>query len=199
MKHCTSAVAIAAAILIDGQADTLSFDFEDPRGVSNVAFNLDAPLALESIEGTAKGFSGSVNADPTDLTTAIGKIVVATKSLAAPNPLMRMHLLSKDWLDARSDPEITSEIRKVTGVRKKGANSSEVVVSGAFSLNGITKEIILQKRTSSTCLASWPSPATASFRETFLSFGRISKSDEVILASGQGNSWTRFPMKLRFR
>ena len=140
MKRCASAVAIAAAILIDGQADTLSFDFEDPRGVSNVAFSLDAPL--ESIKGTAKGLAGLVTVDPTDLTTATGKIVVATKSLVVPNPLMRMHLLSKDWLNARSNPQITFEIRKITGVRKKSANTSEVVVTGAFSLNGITKEII---------------------------------------------------------
>jgi polyisoprenoid-binding protein YceI len=140
MKRCASAVAIAAAILIDGQADTLSFDFEDPRGVSNVAFSLDAPL--ESIQGTAKGLSGSVNVDPTDLTTATGRIAVATKSLVVPNPLMRMHLLSKDWLNARSNPQITFEIRKVAGVRKKGANTSEVVVTGTFSLNGITKEIV---------------------------------------------------------
>ncbi len=140
MKLGLSAFLIAAAILFEGRAETLSFDFKDPRGVSSIAFSLNAPL--ESIRGTAKGISGSVNVDPANLAAATGKISVATKSLVVPNPLMRMHLLSKDWLNARSNPEITFEIKDVSRVRKTGAHASQVEVNGAFTLNGITKPII---------------------------------------------------------
>jgi len=139
MKIPASLVLIVATVIFDGRAETLSFNFEDPRGVNNVVFNLDAPL--ESIKGTAKAISGSVTVDPENLAKAKGRIVVATKSLVVPNPLMRAHLLSKDWLNAKSHPEISFEIRKVSDVKKKGANVSEVEVTGDFSLNGITKEI----------------------------------------------------------
>ena len=128
------------AAFFDARAESLSFDFKDPRGVSNVAFRLDAPL--ESINGNAKGIAGTVIVDPGDLGTAKGTIVVATKSLVVPNPIMRMHLLSKDWLNARSNPEINFEIQKVGRVTKKGANISEVEVTGAFTLNQVTKEIV---------------------------------------------------------
>jgi polyisoprenoid-binding protein YceI len=55
---------------------------------------------------------------------------------------MRMHLLGKDWLNARSNPEIDFEIKKVGGVTKKSDNTSEVEVTGAFTLNQVTREIV---------------------------------------------------------
>ena len=55
---------------------------------------------------------------------------------------MRMHLLSKDWLNARSNPEISFEIKKVGRVMQKGADASEVEVTGAFTLNRVTAEIV---------------------------------------------------------
>jgi polyisoprenoid-binding protein YceI len=133
-------ILVVVAIFLEARAETLSFDFKDPRGVSNVAFSLDAPL--ESINGTAKRIAGTVIVDPDNLSTAKGKVVIATKSLVVPNPIMRMHLLSKDWLNARSNPEISFEITKVGRVTKKGADASEVEVTGAFTLNQVTKEIV---------------------------------------------------------
>ena len=131
---------VVVAIFFDARGETLSFDFKDPRGVSQVAFRLDAPL--ESISGTAKEVAGTVTVDPDNLSIAKGKIVVTTKSLVVPNPIMRMHLLSKDWLNARSNPEISFEIKKVGRVTQKGADASEVEVTGAFTLNQATKEIV---------------------------------------------------------
>ena len=131
---------VLIAIFFDARAETLKFDLKDPRGVSQIAFRLDAPL--ESINGTAKEIAGTVTVDPENLSTAEGKIVVTTKSLVVPNPIMRMHLLSKDWLNARSNPEISFEIKKVGRATQKGADASEVEVTGAFTLNQVTKEIV---------------------------------------------------------
>ena len=117
MRIPSATFLVVAAIFCHAQAEELSFDFKDPRGVSQVAFSLDAPL--ESINGTAKGIAGTVLVDPDNLSTARGKIVVATKSLVVPNPIMRMHLLSKDWLNARSNPEISFEIKKVGRVTQE--------------------------------------------------------------------------------
>jgi polyisoprenoid-binding protein YceI len=136
----SATLLVVAAIFCHAQAEELSFDFKDPRGVSQVAFSLDAPL--ESINGTARGIAGTVLVDPDNLSTARGKIVVATKSLVVPNPIMRMHLLSKDWLNARSNPEISFEIKKVGRVTKKSADASEVEVTGTFTLSQVTKEVL---------------------------------------------------------
>jgi polyisoprenoid-binding protein YceI len=136
----SATLLVVAAIFCHAQAEELSFDFKDPRGVSQVAFSLDAPL--ESINGTARGIVGTVLVDPDNLSTARGKIVVATKSLVVPNPIMRMHLLSKDWLNARSNPEISFEIKKVGRVTKKSADASEVEVTGTFTLSQVTKEVL---------------------------------------------------------
>ena len=140
MRISSAIILVVVAIFWEARAENLSFDFKDPRGVSNVAFSLDAPL--ESINGTAKGIAGTVIVDLDDLSTAKGKVVIATKSLVVPNPLMRMHLLSKDWLNARSNPEISFEITKVGRVTKTGAHASEVEVTGAFTLNQVTKEVV---------------------------------------------------------
>jgi polyisoprenoid-binding protein YceI len=141
VRHRSAIIlSVIGALFFNARAENLSFDFKDPRGVSQVAFSLDAPL--ESINGTAKGITGIITVDPDDLSTAKGKIVVATKSLVVPNPIMRMHLLSKDWLNARSNPEISFEIKKVGRVTKKGGDASEVEVTGAFTLNQVTKQIV---------------------------------------------------------
>ena len=140
MRIPSATLLVVAAIFCHAQAEELSFDFKDPRGVSQVAFSLDAPL--ESINGTAKGIAGTVLVDPDNLSTARGKIVVATKSLVVPNPIMRMHLLSKDWLNARSNPEISFEIKKVGRVTKKSADASEVEVTGTFTLSQVTKAVL---------------------------------------------------------
>ena len=140
MRIPSATLLVVAAIFCHAQAEELSFDFKDPRGVSQVAFSLDAPL--ESINGTARGIAGTVLVDPDNLSTARGKIVVATKSLVVPNPIMRMHLLSKDWLNARSNSEISFEIKKVGRVTKKSADASEVEVTGTFTLSQVTKEVL---------------------------------------------------------
>ena len=55
-----------------------------------------------------------------------------------------MHLLSKDWLNARSNPEITFEIEEVSRIRKKDENTSRAAVTGAFVLNGTTKRMSVE-------------------------------------------------------
>ena len=144
MKNPAALILLFAVLLTDSQAETLTFDFKDSRGVNNVAFRSDAPL--ESIKGTAKEFSGAITVDPANLSGARGRVAVATKSLIVPNPLMRMHLLSRDWLYAKAHPEISFEIRKVLLVDKESPDTSKVKVTGLFTLNGVSKEITVDAK-----------------------------------------------------
>lgn len=137
MKYAIAAIALSVSCSAFA-ADPLTFDFKDPKGVNNVVFKLDAPL--ESINGTANGISGSVTLDPEKPQQTTGKIVVETKSLTVPNPMMLEHLLGDGWLDAAKYPEISFEVKEILGAKKDG-DSGTADVKGIFTLKGVSKEL----------------------------------------------------------
>lgn len=128
----------AFLLAASAQAETQSFDFKDPKGVNNATFKLDAPL--EAITGTANGISGTVSYDAEKPESLTGKIVVETKSLTIPNPMMTDHMRGADWLDAAKFPEITFEAAKVANVKRDGDNTT-ADVTGKFALHGVTNVI----------------------------------------------------------
>src|SRR5215212_3441023 len=115
-----------------------TFDFKDKKGVNNVIFKTDAPL--ESINGTATGVSGTVTFDPANPAATKGKIVVATESLNVPNSMMRGHLHGDQWLDVKSYPEITFDVKELKNV-KTNADVTKADALGTFTLHGKSKEI----------------------------------------------------------
>ncbi len=136
MKKILVLLAIATSTL--AQAEPLTFDFKDPKGVNNVVFKLDAPL--ESINGTASGISGTVTGDPDKLETITGRIVVAAETLHVPNPMMKEHMHGEKWLDTKANAEIVFDLKSVSNVKRDG-NSGTADVSGTFTLKGISKDV----------------------------------------------------------
>ena len=134
----TTTLALVTAFATAAHAETLTFDFKDPKGVNNVVFELDAPL--EAISGTANGVSGTVTFDPAKPAEASGKIVVTTESLTVPNAMMKEHMLGDQWLNAKAHPEISFAITKISDIEKKG-DKGEAKVTGTFTLNGVSKDI----------------------------------------------------------
>jgi polyisoprenoid-binding protein YceI len=65
-------------------AESLSFDFADPKGVNTITFNLDG--TLESISGNAKGIAGRIKFDPKAPEKTSGTIQVDAASLYVSNP-----------------------------------------------------------------------------------------------------------------
>lgn len=145
MKHTIAVLAAAATTLSAVQAAPITFDFKDPKGVNNVVFKLDAPL--ESINGTASGVSGTVTVDPENPGSATGKIVVTTESLKVANAMMQEHMLGEKWLNAKANPEISFEIKKISDIEKDGTKG-EADVTGIFTLNGVSKEITVEAKVS---------------------------------------------------
>lgn len=143
MKTSALAALFAVAALSPAFAEALTFDFKDPKGVNMVTFKLDAPL--ESISGSANGFSGAVTVDPETFGNFSGKLVVATESLQVPNPLMNGHMHGEKWLDAKKYPEITFEVQKLGKVKKDGASATGEV-TGILTLHGVSKEITVPAR-----------------------------------------------------
>ena len=120
------------------QAEVKTYDFEDPKGVNNVSFLLDAPL--ESISGNAKGVSGIVTFDPTNPNAVSGNITIETASLTATNNKLQEHMLGKGWLDAASHPAITFVAKSISKIEelKDGFNAQ---LTGDFTLKGVAKEL----------------------------------------------------------
>lgn len=141
-KHLVTTLAVFAVAGSAFAAPT-SFDFQDPKGVNNVRFDLDAPL--ESMSGTANGVTGTVVFDPANPAATTGKINVAADSLRLPNSRMQEHLHSAQWIDVATHPEISFEVARLSNVKTSGAETT-AVATGRFTLRGITKEITVPVR-----------------------------------------------------
>ena len=115
-----------------------SFDFKDPKGVNNAVFKLDAPL--EAINGSANGISGTVTYDPAAPSSTKGRIVVAAASLHVPNPMMKGHLHSEQWLDVAKHQKITFEAKSLSNVKTTG-DSTTADVTGTLSIKGVAKQV----------------------------------------------------------
>jgi len=124
-------------------AAPLEFDFKDPKGVNNVVFRLDAPL--ESISGSATGISGKVVFDPANPAATWGRLVVAAETLHVPNPVMKQHLHSAQWMDVAKYPEIVFESAGLEDVQGKGEEVT-ARVRGRLTIRGVTREVVVPVR-----------------------------------------------------
>jgi polyisoprenoid-binding protein YceI len=115
-----------------------SFDFKDPKGVNNAAFKLDAPL--EAIQGSANGIAGLVTFDPEQPALTKGKITVAAASLHVPNPMMKQHLHSSQWMDVAQHSEIVFEARELKNVKTSG-DTTTADATGVLTIKGVAKDI----------------------------------------------------------
>jgi len=138
MKIRTLSLLAIAAIGFSQLAQGIDFDLEDPKGVNNIVFLLDAPL--ESINGTATGITGSVSFDPASPEATTGKVMVAVDSLSVANPKMREHMMGGTWLDQSEYPSITFELMGLSDLSEEG----DVVTGtakGAMTIKGTTMEM----------------------------------------------------------
>lgn len=126
------------AVSAGAQAASQNFDFKDPKGVNNAVFKLDAPL--EAINGSANGISGTVTFDPQNPASTKGRIVVAASSLHVPNPTMKQHLHSDQWMDVSKFPEITFDAKELKNVKTSG-DITTAEANGTLTIRGVAKEV----------------------------------------------------------
>ncbi|MGF1530018.1 MAG: YceI family protein [Puniceicoccaceae bacterium] len=141
MNTKTTHLLLSAGILlgaVSAHGAAVSFNFEDPKGVNNVAFNLDAPL--EAISGTSNGISGTVSFDPQNIGSTAGTIVVDATTIKVPNNTMLEHLHSAGWLDTATHGTITFEATKLKDLKTDGARTTATAI-GTFTLKGVTKDL----------------------------------------------------------
>ena len=104
--------------LYTSHADTIHFDFKDPKNVNNIIFQMDAPL--ESINGSGDGISGSVKFDPEKPNLTKGEITLSAKSLHVGNPVLKEHMHGKDWLNVEKFPSIRFSLNQLNDIKKDG-------------------------------------------------------------------------------
>ena len=133
-------LSVAPGVL---SADSMKFDFRDPKKVNNVVFLMDAPL--ESINGTATGVSGTVSFDPAKPAATTGKIVLATSSLHVDNPVMKKHMLDEGWMHVSKFPTIEFVAVKMTNVKTSGTTII-ATIAGKLTVKGVTKKVSVPVR-----------------------------------------------------
>ena len=133
-------LSVAPGVL---SADSIKFDFRDPKKVNNVVFLMDA--LLESINGTATGVSGTVSFDPAKPAATTGKIVLATSSLHVDNPLMKKHMLDEGWMHVSKFPTIEFVAVKMTNVKTSGTTII-ATIAGKLTVKGVTKKVSVPVR-----------------------------------------------------
>ena len=133
-------LSVAPGVL---SADSIKFDFRDPKKVNNVVFLMDA--LLESINGTATGVSGTVSFDPAKPAATTGKIVLSTSSLHVDNPVMKKHMLDEGWMHVSKFPTIEFVIGKMTEVKTSGTTII-ATTAGKLTVKGVTKKVSVPVR-----------------------------------------------------
>ena len=133
-------LSVAPGVL---SADSIKFDFRDPKKVNNVVFLMDAPL--ESINGTATGVSGTVSFDPAKPAATTGKIVLSTSSLHVDNPVMKKHMLDEGWMHVSKFPTIEFVVGKMTDVKTSGTTII-ATTAGKLTVKGVTKKVSVPVR-----------------------------------------------------
>jgi polyisoprenoid-binding protein YceI len=138
MKTKSVSLLLLAAFASSAVAAPLTFDFKDPKGVNNAVFKLDA--ALEAINGSANGVSGTVTFDPEKPGDTKGKIVVDASTLVVPNPMMKGHLHGDQWLDVAKYKEISFEAKELKDVKTTG-DKTTAELTGTMTIKGVSKDL----------------------------------------------------------
>ena len=135
--------ALIASLLCASAASTFAkpivFDFQDPKKVNNVIFQMDAPL--EAISGSAMGISGKVTYDPATPAATKGSIHLATATLHVGNPTMKEHIHGADWMNVAKYPEIKFTLSKLANLRKEGIHLL-ADAHGSMTIKGVTKPLV---------------------------------------------------------
>jgi polyisoprenoid-binding protein YceI len=114
-------------------------------GGSRIAFVSDAPL--ETINGVSSSLTGTINVDPSNLSTASGRLEVPVNSLRTGVALRDEHLHGPNWLDAGRFPTAVFEITSVEGASSLTPNEeARVTVVGRFTLHGQTRTVRARTR-----------------------------------------------------
>ena len=132
MKHLVSLLALALAT---GAAAAPSHWEIDPAHAT-VGFSI-RHMMVSNVGGAFSKFTGSVDVDPADPTTATVKADIDTASINTGNEKRDGHLRSPDFFDAAKFPTISFVSKKIE------KNGDKLKVTGDLTMHGVTHEVAL--------------------------------------------------------
>ncbi|WP_163102496.1 YceI family protein [Peribacillus alkalitolerans] len=91
-------------------------------------------MMVSNVKGSFNSFSATIEADPTDLTTAVIQFAIDLESVDTRNADRDNHLRTADFFDIEKYPQLTFV---ATNIVKTGEN--EYDVTGDVSLHGVTR------------------------------------------------------------
>lgn len=146
IKLMSSTLAIGLALGFSSLASAQARNFEVRNdGGSRIQFISDAPL--ETITGVSSHVTGEVRIDPSNLSSASGRVAVRIASLRTGVDLRDEHLRSDNWLNAEAHPEATFELVRIEGAERLRPNQqAQVRLHGRFTLHGTTRNIVANAR-----------------------------------------------------
>ena len=135
IKSCITCLVI---FLTFQEIEATEFDFNDPKGVNNIIFQMDAPL--ESINGSGDSISGKVSYNPAMPEKTKGTIILDSKSLHFGNPVLKEHMHGIDWLNVEKFKQIKFQLTKLHSIKKE-KNDVNALAKGKMTIRNITIEM----------------------------------------------------------
>lgn len=133
---------------------------------SSVDFSI-RHLVIAKVRGRFTKFSGTVDIDETDITRSVVSAQIEASSISTNDDKRDAHLRSPDFLDVEKFPHLSFVS---TRVEQKG--STLLLVTGALSIHGVTREVSFEVEQLGTVNDPWGNKRIA-----FAAHGAIDRKD----------------------
>ena len=138
MKHrIVATVAIATLAAAAGAlAQTSRWEIDPVH--SNVSFSV-RHMMISNVRGVFTKFSGVLEGNPADLTTAKINVTIDSASIDTREPARDKDLMGPNYLDVVKFPTLTFVSKKV-----ETAGQGRLKVTGDLTIHGVTKPVVLE-------------------------------------------------------
>ena len=135
---------IAASTLFVAYAAPVVAQTQELR-VANGRATFTSDAALETINGTSTGVSGSVTVDLANPGAASGTVRVPVSSLRTGLDLRDEHLRGPNWLDAGTHPDITLTVTAFEGASDfTGGERVSFQIRGTMTIRGTSRPVTIR-------------------------------------------------------
>lgn len=144
-----SIVTLFAFITMTAFAQTQEWKFDPAH--SFIQFSIDH-LTIAEVSGKFADYQMNVKADKADFSDAKVEVLIQTASIDTGVPQRDEHLKSPDFFNIEKNPTI-----KFVGKKFDKQKNGSYRVSGSLTINGITKDIVLDGKLSGPLKDPWGS------------------------------------------
>jgi polyisoprenoid-binding protein YceI len=142
-------IILAGFVSIAAFAQTQEWKFDSAH--SSIHFGIDH-LTIAEVAGKFDDYQINVRADKNDFSDAKFEVLIQTASINTGVPQRDEHLKSPDFFNVAKNPTI-----KFVGKKFEKQKNGTYKIFGALTLNGVTKDIVLDGKLSEVIKDPWGS------------------------------------------